>query len=98
MKYDPKLGFWDEHPPGASLDYGFDWAKNLKQDETVSASTWTSSAGDLSRQQIDGTKTSVFFSNGVEGETYYLVNTVTTSENRVFVLRITLLCKHLTKF
>ena len=93
MNCDPKLEFFRQHAPGASLDYGFDWVKNLKQGESVSASVWTSSAGDLSRQQIDGTKTSVFFSNGVEGESYQLVNTVTTSENRIFVLRITLLCK-----
>ena len=35
MNYDSKLGFWNEHPPGASLDYGFDWVRNLKQGEKI---------------------------------------------------------------
>lgn len=92
MNYDKTIGYWKEHAPGAVLDYGFDMSKVLLSGETISSSTWSSTGGDLSRQEFSGNKTSVFFSNGVEGETYVLTNEVTTSQNRTYSMTLTLFC------
>ena len=70
-----------DHAPGASLDYGFDFAVDgwLDTGETISSSTWTVTAGvTLTNDQIVAGVTSVFVSGGTSGATYYLINTIIT--------------------
>jgi len=74
------------HAPGADLDYGFDWRKNsyLKENETVTASSWAiSPGGTLTRQQIINTEiSSVFVADLRLNTDYQLTNTITTSAGR----------------
>jgi hypothetical protein len=78
-----------DHPPGASLDYGFNYTSVLASGETITESTWsvtTSSGGStlditLSAEQIAEGITSVFATGGVRGCVYNLINTITTSNS-----------------
>ena len=71
----------DPKPPGATMLYSRDWSGDLSTGETISTSTWSFSSTDLTQAvaSISGTVTSLLIGGGVEGQTYYVTNTITTS-------------------
>jgi hypothetical protein len=85
-----------DHAPGASLDYGFDYATAnwLNSNETIVSSVWTVTGSDvvLSSTQIASGVTSVFATGGTAGNIYTLTNTITTdstparTDSRIIVL------------
>lgn len=69
--------------PSAKLDYTIDWAQWLRTD-TLATSAWTSSPAGLTlsnegRSQAD---TVVWIDGGVNGTTYTITNTITTTNGR----------------
>lgn len=68
--------------PGATLDYSVDWSEFLETGENIVASTWTVPAGltTVTTSYIS-TKTTVWLSGGTLGQSYELVNRVTTNNN-----------------
>lgn len=73
--------------PDAVLDYTVDWGLWLPADDTISASTWTSSSVNmtLSNDDFDDTTTSVFVTIGAsaeEDDIYQAVNHITTVGGR----------------
>lgn len=72
-----------EKDPDAVLDYSFDWEDWLCEGDTITASTWATPAGitEDSDSFTDDT-TTVWLSGGTVGESYDLVNHVTTNEGR----------------
>ena len=72
--------------PNAVLDYKFDWTSWLASGETISSQTTTPSSGltvDSSSITDTGKSVTVWLSGGTLGNTYTVVNRVTTSSSRV---------------
>ena len=72
--------------PSATLDYGVDWATRgwLATGETIVASDWTAPAGlTEGSSAINGGITVVWLSGGTTGQTYQVVNQITTSAGRI---------------
>ena len=67
--------------PDAEKVYGFNWALWLAEtSETISTSVWTVPTGLTSSDETkDDTQTSIKISGGTAGETYEVVNRITTS-------------------
>lgn len=82
--------------PIAVLDIGLNWNKLLKNSlDSIETSVWTCDNPDIviTRQQISGSTTSCVISGGVEGFTYKVFNTVTTTssdliDSRYFVVLV----------
>lgn len=71
--------------PDEILDYGFDWNKRLTGGDTISASTWIIPTG-LTQDRASTftqTATTIWLAGGTEGQTYELINRVTTTAGRV---------------
>ena len=68
--------------PNATKDYEVDWSDWLGGD-TISASSWTLPAG-ITQQSaaFTSTTTTIFLSGGTEGNTYQLLNRITTAGGR----------------
>lgn len=73
--------------PDSDLDYGAAWAKFLAMvpGDTIESSVWIVPPNTLEEHDdsIDGAITRVWFRGGVLGETYVIVNRVTTSQGRI---------------
>lgn len=68
--------------PDAVLDYHIDWSKWLDGD-TISASTWDAPTGiTIDSSDFTSTTAVVWLSEGTEGSTYKVVNSITTSDGR----------------
>ena len=71
--------------PQAILEYGVDWKTNWLKGDTIVASTWELPAGiELGPTQpsvSDGVAT-VWLAGGALGETYKVVNHITTAQGR----------------
>ncbi len=68
--------------PQAILDYVIDWSDWLDGD-TITASTWTAPTGiTVDSDSHTTTATTVWLSGGTLGETYSLVNHITTAAGR----------------
>lgn len=85
--------------PTSLKDYGFDWSLWLAGD-TIQNSSWTQaqatgSALALSNPSFSATATKVWLSGGTEGQTYTLINTVTTFGGRTETRRGTVRVKKL---
>lgn len=69
--------------PDSQLDYAVDWASWLNTGATIATSAWTVPAGITevtSGLQNADTKAVVTVSGGTVGNTYALVNRITTSD------------------
>lgn len=72
-----------EKVPNAVLDYQLNWDKWLDTDETITASTWTVSAGITMSDSANTDRTAtVILSGGTAGQPYTATNQVTTSGGR----------------
>lgn len=63
------------------LEYGVDWSTRLATGDTISASSWpTVEAGiTVTGDDFDDTSTTVVVSGGTSGNTYSLINRITTA-------------------
>ncbi len=67
---------------GAKLDYGFDWHLWLGTD-TIATSTWTVPAGlTASLLSFTPTTTTIWLAGGTLGQSYSVVNQITTAAGR----------------
>lgn len=68
--------------PGATLDYSVDWTEFLETGEAIASSTWTVPTGitEVTTSNTD-TKGTIWLSGGTLGQTYELVNRITTDNN-----------------
>jgi hypothetical protein len=85
----------DEYPkdPGAVLDWVFDWTRWLQEGETITASSFSASAGiTITDEDIANTYTTVWLSGGAQ-KVYSLTNTITTNQNRTDRRTITIKVK-----
>ena len=79
--------------PDAVLDYSIEWSKWLAGDQ-VRTSTWTVSdtAIEASNDSNTATRTTVWLSGGVAGQSYTVTNRITTSggrtDERSFVIQV----------
>ena len=73
--------------PASVFDYTIDWTDELGGD-TIVTSVWAVDAGLTEDSESEATSsTTIFVSGGVAGETYQLVNTI-TSASRTYEQRI----------
>lgn len=79
--------------PDEQLDYGFDLTDWLEDGVTVASASWTVGAGltEVSEATTD-TQTAVMVNGGTATNVYQLKGTVTDSEGRVLVRRISVYC------
>lgn len=85
-----------EKTPEAKLDYVIDWSNWLPTGYTIATSTWTVGA-DLTNEidSLASPQTTILLSGGVEGVSYIVKNTITTSggtpliDSRVFKILVT---------
>lgn len=86
--------------PGETEGYTFDWndtaEDSLAVSETISSSAWTVDHGDVTKSSESNTTTTstVVLSGGTLGQTCRLKNTVTTSQGRTLVRRLTVKIGH----
>lgn len=74
---------WLFKDPDEVLDYQIVWTDRLAGD-TIHAFTWTLPAGlTLQREDSDDTKATIWLAGGIKGETYAVLNRITTSAGRV---------------
>ena len=80
--------------PAAVLDFSVDWSDWCKTGETISTSVFAveGTAGNLSltNQTVLSNITTVTISNGYEGNTYVIKNTITTNADNTDVRRFKL--------
>jgi len=73
---------WPFKDPDEVLDYEIDWSDRLGTD-TIATSTYTVPAGITKNSSTnDDTTTTVWLSAGTEGETYSILNRITTAGGR----------------
>lgn len=70
--------------PQARKDYQFDWSAWLDEaGDTISASTWTPTSGiTVDSSSRTDTHTTVWLSGGTAGQSYEVVNHITTAGGR----------------
>lgn len=77
---------WPPKDPDELLDYEIDWTKRMPASDSIAASTWVAPTG-LSKvveSVIESNKVAVIWlAGGAVGETYPVLNTVTTQEGRI---------------
>lgn len=80
--------------PAAVLDFSVDWSDWAKAGETISTSVFAveGTAGNLTltNQTILNNITTVTISNGYEGNTYVIKNTITTNSSNTDIRRFKL--------
>lgn len=84
---------WSNKLTGETVDYSLDWTERLATAETLVTSTWAveDSSLTLSGDSFDGNITSVFLAAGVAGNSYSILNTITTSASRTMQQVVTIL-------
>lgn len=69
--------------PDEILDFENDWSQRLIAGDTIVASDWIVPVGITEDDAaFDGTTTTIWLSGGTLGETYHLVNRITTMQGR----------------
>jgi hypothetical protein len=80
---DPTGALVAEQAAGAALDYTLDWTDSLEPGEDIASSEWTAEAGLLvGSKSVSGPYATAWFSGGIAGRSYAVVNTVVTSTGR----------------
>lgn len=69
--------------PGDTLDYQFDWSDWLEEGETIVASGWGVTSGEVTEDEFTGTTTRAWLSGGTDRTELTLTNTITTSSEPV---------------
>ena len=81
-----------EKSPASVLDYSFDWSQWLESGQTISTSSWAADDGlTIDSDTKSNTKTTAIVSGGVEGNSYFVSNTVVTNDGltvkRSFIIK-----------
>lgn len=85
---------WPSKDPDAKLDYMIDWSDWLAENDTIILSDWIIPANlTLETQSKTTTSTTVWLTDGVVGETYEIVNRITTADGRIQDQTVKLKCK-----
>jgi len=72
--------------PGAKLDYGVDWSRELAQHgDTISQSEWSAEPDGLTLEgdAHNATETTVWVSGGQIGTHYEITNRIVTAQGRI---------------
>lgn len=73
---------WDDKDPNEVLDYQIDWTDRLAGD-VIATSTWTVPDGLTEGSTSNTTSTTtVWLSDGTDGEDYEILNRITTTGGR----------------
>ncbi len=83
---------WSHKDPNEVLDYRLDWLGTAADpgpmydsDDIISNSLWVVPDGVASESEdFDDGSTTIWLSGGTAGETYVLLNRITTADGRVF--------------
>lgn len=76
--------YWPDKDPDEIADYQIDWVGRLDGD-SIAASTWVVPSGIIKDSDtFASTSTTIWLSGGAAGETYVLVNRITTVGGREF--------------
>lgn len=76
---------WPFKDPDEVLDYIIDWSARLGDSDTISTSTWTFPSGITKDSDSNTTTTTTaWVSGGTIGETYEILNRVTTTGGRTY--------------
>jgi len=82
-----KFPVWPDKAPNEELDYQIDWSQRLligRDRDTIDASVWTIPSGlVLENNSRTVSTTTAWISGGTLGETYALINKVTTVGGRI---------------
>lgn len=77
-------GDWIPIYPGALLDFTIDWSGWLEEGDSISASSWTVPAGlSSSSPSSDDDSATVWLTGVTAGETYTVINQITTAAGRI---------------
>lgn len=84
-----------EKSPAARLDYSFDWETYLDGQGTILSSSWSTDDGiTVESDLFTNTTTTAYVSGGVEGNSYFISNTVSTTNGltvtRSFIVKVVL--------
>lgn len=81
--------------PLEKLDFAMDWSSVMTADsDTIASSTWEVPAGITSVAQTNtGTSATIWLTGGTDGQSYTLVNQVTTANSPPRIYRQALLVK-----
>jgi hypothetical protein len=72
-----------EKDPDATLDWKFDWSLWLSDGETISTSSFITSAGiTVNSTSATPTNTTIWLSGGQPGQPYRITNRITTNQGR----------------
>lgn len=80
------LAFLHPKDPDEVIDYDLDWSRQLSRDaDTIATSAWTVPSG-ITQDDSENTDTlaKIWLSGGTNGESYLLINHITTAAGRVF--------------
>lgn len=82
-----------EKSPASVLDYSFDWSEWLQAGQIIETSSWSSDTGlTIDSDAKTTTKATAFISGGVEGNSYFVSNTVVTNDGltakRSFIIKV----------
>ncbi|MGE0289685.1 MAG: hypothetical protein AB7I42_25655 [Bradyrhizobium sp.] len=78
------LGDWIPIYPGALLDFTLDWSGWLEEGDSISVSAWVVPEGlTSSAPSSDDDSATVWLTGVTAGETYTVINQVTTAAGRV---------------
>jgi len=74
---------WFTKDPEALLDYTIDWSDWMETSDFIVDSTWIAPAGiTIDHQVFTENRTTVWISGGTSGESYDLINRITTNDGR----------------
>jgi len=83
--------YWPDKDPGDNLDYSLNWAARLSAGETITTSIWSAPAGiTLSSGGNTSSMTTCWIGGGLAGQTYVVVNTITTNAGRTMNQSVTI--------
>lgn len=82
-------GQWDPKDPDEIKDYKYDWTDILAVGDTIASSTWSLAAGtglviNAPAATFTTTTTTFWASSGTVGQTYSLLNRITTAGGRTY--------------
>lgn len=83
IKYDANGQAYDEVRPNARLDWGVDWASEMRTGDTITQSTWTGPDSlTLEDASYSTNATKVWAEGFALGQEYTITNSIVTAQGR----------------
>jgi hypothetical protein len=75
---------WSDKNPADVVDYSIDWIQVLRalDNDSIASAIWNAPGLGLGTQSVLGTTTSAFISGGIDGQSYTVTCTITTTGGR----------------